>query len=75
MDDGYIDPIYETEKKIKRHKTFVRYLKLTMKYMFSHVGLCILLSIYCVLGCAIFMGIDGANEQQVLADGREVRKL
>lgn len=75
-DEGlYDDPIAETEQKIKRHKTFVRYLKLTMKYMFSHVGLCILISLYCLLGCLMFIAIDGANEQQMLAIGHDVRKF
>lgn len=74
-EDGLNDPIAETEQKIKRHKTFVRYLKLTMRYMFSHVGLCLLISAYCLLGCLIFMSIDGVNEQEMLATGRDVRKL
>lgn len=41
-----------------------------MKFLFSHVGLCVLVALYCVAGGFIFRHLEQNNEQQICYDSR-----
>lgn len=42
-----------------------------MKFLFSHVGLCLMVVLYCVAGGFIFEHLEKNNEQQICYDSKE----
>lgn len=44
-------------------------IKVVMKYLFSHVGLCVLVCAYCVGGAFLFMHLEGEGEEEALLAG------
>ena len=42
-----------------------------MKFLFSHVGLCAMVVLYCVAGGFIFEHLEKNNEQQICYDSRD----
>lgn len=45
--------------------------KKLMKFLFSHVGLCIMVVLYCVAGGFIFEHLEKNNEEQICYDSRD----
>ena len=45
--------------------------KVTMKFLFSHVGLCAMVILYCVAGGFIFEHLEKTNEQQICFDSND----
>jgi len=42
-----------------------------MKFLFSHVGLCVMVILYCVAGGFIFEHLEKNNEEQICYDSRD----
>lgn len=45
-------------------------LKVFMKFMFSHIGLCAMVVLYCVAGGFIFEHLEKANEEEICYESR-----
>ena len=45
--------------------------KVFWKFMFSHIGLCAMVVLYCVAGGFIFEHLEKANEQEICFESRK----
>lgn len=46
-------------------------LQMLMKFLFSHVGLCGMVALYCVAGGFIFEHLEKKNEEEICFDAKE----
>lgn len=45
--------------------------KVFMKFLFSHIGLCAMVVLYCVAGGFIFEHLEKANEEEICYESRD----